>query len=312
MRHSKYWDDFKPRIDETIKAIQNGSTHKIRRVACFITDKCNFSCKYCNHNLSPKTMSKTTFLQMFDRYGKDAIIHITGGEPSVIPWLYPLIKSIGKDYRINLNTNAYKMPPAKSIQRLKVSLDSCDPTYWNELVGKKDAFDKVVANIKKSIPDTDLSITYTLTKQNYKDAIKFALFCNREFEGIYALFFSTYKGTDQRFVMSDENANDFFNNVMPGLLCAITEESAHLLRETIDEKRRIMQGIRFEQNCTNGICYLSLSEKVIDPDGNEYTCSHLYRDGVYMETPKKHLKCRYGCNRKLVAFNQEVEKEISK
>ena len=42
MRTSKYWDDFQIRADETVKAIQNGKKPKVRRVACFITDKCNF------------------------------------------------------------------------------------------------------------------------------------------------------------------------------------------------------------------------------------------------------------------------------
>ena len=59
-------------------------------------------------------------------------------------------------------------------------------------------------------------------------------------------------------------------------------------------------------------CYLSMSEKVIDWNNNEYTCSHLFRDGIFYTKPKKHDKCRYGCNRRLVMFNQDVSNRLTK
>lgn len=311
MRNSKYWDDFERRISETIVAISHKTPPKIRRVACFITDKCNFNCKYCNHQTSKATMTKDTFVQMLKKYGDSAIIHITGGEPSVVPWLYEFLIENRNNYRFHLNTNAYIMPPVKAVKRLKVSMDSCNKVYWNNLVGK-DAFDRVVKNIKDSIQQTIVSITYTLTKQNYKDVVKFAEFCNKEFPDVYAVFFSVYKGVDERFAMSDDDAEYFFEDILPKLVPVLNEESANLIAETIDEKFRLMQGTRFEQNCDEKLCYLSMSERVFTPNGNEYTCSHLYRDRVYMKEPIKHVKCRYGCNRRLVAFNEEVQKQLER
>ena len=309
MRTSKYWDDFNRRIDETVKVIQNNQKIKIRRVACFITNKCNFRCKYCNHSADSVSMNKNTFIKILKLYGNTAIIHITGGEPSVIPWLYPFIIKNGNKFRFHLNTNAYIKPPSKSIKRLKVSLDSCHENYWNELVGRN-AFKRVILNIKEASKNTVTSITYTLTKQNYKNAVEFAEFCNKEFPNLYALFFSVYKGDDKRFVFDTEDVNYFFLNVLPKLLKILPEESKNLICETIDEKIRLMKGVRFKQNCTGGICYLSMSEKIFSPEGNEYTCSHLYRDGIYMSEPNKHDKCKYGCNRRLVAFNEEVSRRI--
>ncbi len=309
MRKSKYWDNFEGRIDETVTAIKNGEEPKVRRVACFITEKCNFRCKYCNGKYIGKTMSKESFVNMLHKH-KDAIIHITGGEPSIVPWLYPFLNEHKDEYQFHLNTNAFILPPSKAVKRLKISLDSCDARCWDKLVGKRSAHKAVVENIKASIPNTTVSLTYTLNKQNYKQAVDFAKFCAREFPGLYAIFFSVYKGVNKEFIMSEEDVNAFFYLIIPELIPELNTESASLLNETIDEKVRLMQGVRFRQNLQSSMCYLSMSERVFSPDGNEYTCSHLYRDNIFMEKPFKHEKCRYGCNRRLVQFNEEVEARL--
>jgi len=309
MRESKYWDDFDRRIDETVKAVDSGLLPKVRRVACFITDNCNFKCKYCNNKAYMGNMSQNTFENMLTKYGESAIIHITGGEPSVVPWLYNFLNGNKNNFRFHLNSNCYIAPPANAVKRLKVSLDSCDKDYWDFLVGK-DAFDTVTHNIREATIKTIVSITYTLTKQNYRDVVKFANFCNKEFPDLYAVFFSIYKGVDPKFIMSEEDATCFFTEIIPELLSVLNDESAALLMETLDEKRRLLQGVRFEQNTNGGVCYLSMSERVFSPSGEEYTCSHLYRDGIFMKEPIKHVKCNYGCNRRLVEFNTETKARL--
>ena len=308
MRNSKYWDDFALRLNETVGAVQNNTTPPVRRVAVFITDRCNFRCKYCNVEFNTTSMPMYVFDEIIEKYGKTAIIHITGGEPSVVPWLYPYLEKYGDNFRFHLNTNAYITPPAESVKRLKISLDSNDAEYWNNLVGRKYAFEKVVDNIKYSIPKTVVSLIYTVTKQNFRNTVNFAKFCEKEFPGLYAIFFSVYKGRNENFLLSNGEIDEFFDDIIPELLPCLNEESQHLLNETIDEKRRLIQGVRFEQKNTNGICYLSMSERVFSPNGNEYTCSHLYRDKIFMNKPIKHDKCKYGCNQRLVCFNNEVER----
>ena len=313
-RGSLYWDDFELRVHETVHAIKTGTDPVIRRVAIFITERCNFSCKYCNHKVSGKVLSMEKFMNVLDNYGDSAIIHITGGEPSTIPWLYPLIEATGNRYRFHLNTNAYITPPSEFVKRLKISLDHYDAAYWDCLVGCSGAFGKVVNNIKNSINNTVVSLTYTLTKENYKDSINFTKFSNKEFPGLYALFFSVYKGTDPRYFMDDKTAEDFFNNVLPKLQNELPPESLSLIKETIDEKRRIMQGVRFPQNIyiteNSNKCYISMSERVVSPEGEEFTCSHLYRDKIHSIQPIKNIKCLYGCNRRLVEFNEQVQREL--
>lgn len=306
MRHSLYWDDFERRTTETADCVRRQVAPPVRRIAVFITDKCNFRCTYCNVCFSPKTLSREQFMAVLKEYGRTAIIHITGGEPSVVSWLYPLLESLPDYYRIHLNTNAFIAPPAKHIQRLKVSLEGIDDR-WDLLVGKPGAFRTVVANIKEANKHTVTSITYTVSRQTYSDVLNFADFCSWQFPDLYAVFFSVYKGEDPEFVMTDAMVDGFFDVYVPLLRDGrLNEESVALLDETIDEKRRLLQGVRFEQDMDK-LCYLSMSERVIGPDGGLSCCSHLYRDDIKRASCHKHPKCKYGCNQRLVSFNDHVE-----
>lgn len=306
IRHSLYWDDFSTRITETVNSLKNGEIPQVRRVAVFITQACNLKCAYCNVKQNAKTMSREFFENIVEKYGKKAIIHITGGEPSVVPWLYPYIKENGDKYRLHLNTNAVICPPAEKVKRLKVSLDTSNEKYNNNLVGRE-VFNKVVENIKYSIPRTVTSTTYTLTKENYKMVPEFIKFAKKEFKGIYALFFSCYKGSNERFVFEENDIEILFKDIIPIMESELDPESLALLKETLDEKRRLISGIRFPQNKENYPCYLSMSERVFSADEKEYYCSHLYRDEVDQKGNEKHEKCCYGCNRRLVAFNEAVQ-----
>jgi organic radical activating enzyme len=308
---SLYWDDFERRIDETVYAVKNNAKPIIRRVAVFVTENCNFKCSYCNHKQSGKTLTESQFDSIVKKYGESAIIHITGGEPSVVKWLYPYLKKHGHEYRFNLNTNAYITPPYESVKRLKVSMDDYDEFRWNGLVGVNNAFKTVLDNIKKSLRHTTVSITYTLTRENYYNAVNFVDFAKKEFgKDLYAIFFSVYKGNNPRFMITDNDADVFFNYELPALRSSLPAESLSLLTETIDEKRRLIQGVRFPGNLSNSDCYISMTERVISPECKEYGCSHLYRDGVLIDLPYKHEKCLYGCNRRLVRFNEDVERRL--
>ncbi len=271
-RSSLYWDDFELRIAETVAALNTGETPPVRRVAVFVTDMCNFRCKYCNHRDKGHTLTEDAFISVLEKYGDTAIIHITGGEPSVVPWLYPFLRQQhGGRYRFHLNTNAYITPPADAVKRLKISLDHQDWKYWDCLVGRDGAFSHVVENIKRAIPNTVVSLTYTLTKENYRNAPDFARFVNRELAGLYAIFFSVYKGTNPAYVMTGQDAAFFFSVVRPELESELQSESLALLHETIDEKRRLIQGVRFPQNAGGKTWCLSMSERGISPTGEEYT-----------------------------------------
>jgi MoaA/NifB/PqqE/SkfB family radical SAM enzyme len=307
MRNSLYWDNFSQRIDETVHAIRNNTLPTIGMVAVFITDKCNMRCSYCNNVKCGNEMKEDTF----DKIVKDhpnAIIHITGGEPSCVKWLYPYLKTNSGTF--HLNTNALMKPPSESVKRLKVSLDSCNSNYWDSLVGVNGAFDKVVKNIIDACSKTTVSITYTLTHENFRNVIEFSEFVKREFNGLYATFFSVYKGNNVRFALTDEDVSEFFGKYKEKLLSSLDEESRFLFIESIDEKFRLMQTTRFPENCLTDVCYISLSERVYRWDGSSCACSHLFRDGILNKPGEKHEKCSYGCNRRLILFNEEVSSRL--
>lgn len=308
MRNSLYWDDFSRRINETVEAIKNKTIPPVRRVAVFITNQCNFRCDYCNMCLNNKQLSKKKFEEVIKKHGNTAIIHITGGEPSLVKWLYLYIEE-NKDVRFHLNTNAFIKPP-KNIKRLKVSLDSHNEEYFNKLVHHKNAFQKVIQNIKEACEYTTVSITCVLSKENYKDTPEFMKFCRTEFPKLYAVFFSIYKGNNKRFKFSQEDINIFFNEIRPKLEKEMDEESRALFNETINEKFRLIQGVRFPENSLNNPCYISMSERVIDWNGEEGFCFHLFRDKIQMKCGKKYVECKYGCNRRLIMFNEEVERRL--
>lgn len=210
----------------------------------------------------------------------------------------------------HLNTNAVRCPPAEHVKRLKVSLDSSSREYWDGLVGHRGTFDRVVANIREACPKTVVSITYTLTHENYLEASKFAEFAQAEFPGLYAVFFSVYKGKDPRFAITEGDVDRFFTEIVPALKVHLNGESIALLEETLDEKVRLCTGTRFPESDLSEPCWLSLSERVYSWDGSVSACSHLFRDGIRNAPGEKNEKCSYGCNRRLVAFNELVSANL--
>jgi len=305
---SKYWDDFEKRIDETVYCIKNNIEVPIRRVALFITNKCNFRCRYCNVLFGNNELSQENFDTIIDKYGKSALIHITGGEPSTVKWLYRVIES-SKDIRFHLNTNAFEAPP-KNVKRLKVSLDTNDKNKFEEIVRVKNSFERVTNNIKEATENTIVSITCVLSRQNYRNSPQFMEWCRKEFPKLYAVFFSCYKGTNSDFALTDEDASIFFNEIRPALEQNMDKESLELFRETFDQKRRIFGKERFPEN-KNKLCYLSMSERVVNYNGEISRCSHLFRDGIMMTDNEKHEKCISGCNRRLVKFNEDIERKLN-
>jgi MoaA/NifB/PqqE/SkfB family radical SAM enzyme len=305
MRNSLYWDLFEKRIDETVDAIKNGKPVPVRRVAVFVTGACNMKCKYCKDK-SRQTMTQRQLEAAMERH-PDAILHLTGGEPSVVPWLYPFIERHCSERTFHLNSNMAKPAPYHAVRRLKVSLDTDDPRYFAEVTGR-DCFADVVQNIKDAAATTVTSITCTVTRQNITNLQRFAEFCSKQFPGLYAVFFSIYKGSNQDFVIPPRMAREFMETTKPALMGILNAESSALMDETIDEKRRLLQGVRYPENAPVP-CYISLSERVVDAEG-ESACSHLYRDGQRNKPMEKRWNCLYGCNRRLTMFNEEVARRL--
>jgi len=305
---SEYWDDFERREKETIECIRTMTPIPVRRVAVFITERCNFKCTYCHVNQTPISVPKLRFNEIINEYGGKSIIHITGGEPSCVPWLYDYIDGHW-GYKFNLNTNAFLTPP-KNVNRMKISFDTCDEELFNKLVGV-DAFESVTYNIEEACKNSTVSLTCVLSKQTYNKTVELAQYCAKNFKGLYALFFSIYKGTNPNFLMTNDDINIFYETIKPKLERELNTESLELLNETLDKKIRLQRWLRFPENDLSQPCYISMSERVVAPTGEIFLCSHLYRDGIFESEPKKYPRCSYGCNTRLVKFNNDVHEGIT-
>lgn len=349
---TRYWDLFQLRKKETVEALKKGQLPPLRRLSLHITNKCNLHCAYCNEKHTARELPRWMFVKLVEEYAKmgGGVLHMTGGEPMCVPWLQDEIIRCYEQYScidFHVNTNATMGTLSREflrcVKRMKISLDTHEPKYFDELVGVKGSFANVMCNLDtlnamvkegdEHAPTT--SLTYTMTAENYKHIPGFMRMFHETFPELYAAFYSCYKGTDPRFSFKPEDVNYLFTNIVPQMeeLWAKfgNTESKFLFhashdRSTFDEKERF--ALNKEQPC-----YLQLSEMVIDEDGFGSNCSHLFRDGVgktefnlrtmslmevfknlkmpYMDdmTPLSD-KCIYGCNKKLVRFNSDVSKGL--
>jgi len=343
----KYWDDFERRASECVKCILNNEYPPIRRISIHITNICNFKCQYCNEYHQTKTMEFQMYSKIIREYSEigGGIIHITGGEPSTIKNFMDYITESSKYNNIDfhLNTNLYRnvIPDDlfKIIKRLKVSLDTSDANYFNHICGVKNAFEKVTENldyihdlIKRGITDTLVSLTYTVTRQNFRLILGFLRMYYKRWPKFYATFFSSYKGINSNFVFQDSEIEELFNVIVPKMNEMTNQYNDHetkMLFNMSHGKETFIQGDRFPNN-SKIPCYLCLSEMCIDEDGYIWNCSHLFRDKIPntgLNVMDDHLssvakqakrgisipvspKCLYGCNKKLMTYNMKVHENL--
>lgn len=346
----KYWDDFERRVHETVGAIKVGDLPPLRRISVHITNACNFGCSYCNEVHFPKSLSFETFSKMVREYSEmgGGIVHVTGGEPTVVKGFpeYILDANQYDNISFHLNTNLYSSVLTddvfKKVSRLKVSLDSARPEYFNEVVRRKNAYEVVTGNLdrvhrllEEGKIDTIVSLTYTVTKENFRQIPEFLEMYESRWPLFYACFFSSYKGTNPRFVLDNKDTEELFSVISPEM-DRITEKYGDTETKSLfhasHEPRTFKIALRFPE--VNVVpCYLQLSELVIDEDGDISNCSHLFRDkapktgmnladgnlrDLFYRAKKMehsvpmHPACLYGCNKKLTKFNDVVKEQLEK
>ena len=190
-REKQYGNSPRTFINEKYKG--NLSEHSIKRVDLKLGNKCNLKCKMCfpyasselwkewkdlGWNSSEKDPNKDTTWRYYDGYFeedyawpknksnmdkikevalKSKIIHVTGGEPTLNPEFFDLLKycidkDVAKDIKLEVTTNATKIHPkffdmAKQFKNLFVviSMDGVGKTY--EYVRYPANYDAVYKNI---------------------------------------------------------------------------------------------------------------------------------------------------------------------
>ncbi|MCK5836006.1 MAG: radical SAM protein [Desulfobacula sp.] len=145
------------------------------RITMFLTFNCNLNCFYCNIIRQPdfdrrwKTKNSTydlnQFVQFIDSLSGQAIqhLHLTGGEVTLVNDLPDMIK-YASELKIpcSITTNGtapfpvYKKLIDNGLREIRVSIDTLDPVLFDQNVGKKGTFQKVIKTISGLVGLRDL------------------------------------------------------------------------------------------------------------------------------------------------------------
>jgi len=342
----KYWDLFEQRAEETITAIREHAHPALRRLSLHITNRCNMNCAYCNERHTAAEMTFPAFNKLVKEYSDmgGGVLHITGGEPTIVKFFDEIFPCVNEypNVALHINTNCLKrltIEQYRLIKRLKVSLDTTDTEYFNKITRAKNAFERVTSNldfihdnivIPFNVPI--VSLTYTVTRQNYKQIPDFLCMYYKRWPKFYAVFFSSYKGVGNEFLLNKEEINELFSEIVPQLR-TLTEENndaeTKVLFDTAHDAETFDPRIRFPVNAELP-CYIQLSEIAINELGDVWNCSHLLRDKIpstglnisngnladVVAAAKKQFsvpiskECLFGCNRKLQTFNKYVNNKL--
>lgn len=296
-----FWDRMEDRKTETINALKQGYNPKIVRFSVHITNNCNLNCSFCNDNRGGSIMPRKLFMRICNRAGKNGVVHITGGEPMTVSWLEDELTKNKGVTRFALNTNMVILPKLETLQsifRLKMSLDNYESSNRKEHYSKK-----IISNIKIAIKHVKYSsICYTATHENVSRLDNFISFCKSEFPELFSLSVSFYKGENNNLALTKSDIEKLF----------ITSEKLDPISKQIFLQTHRPTGNFFPDNIKIP-CYLSLTERLYDEKGQEYFCSHLYRDHVIPPgNPGKDPHCITGCNARFYQYNKEINEELAK
>lgn len=300
-----FWDRMAERKAETIKALKDGVEPRIVRFAVLVTTGCNMACAYCNEKKKPFAMMERPFFEwLCRRAGQHGVIHISGGEPLIVPWLEDCITAWNGRARFALNSNLLIRPTDQTLGalfRVKTSLDDCEDDRWNDVVGG-DFFETVVSNIRYvSERVRYTSVSYCATHQNAARLAGFLRFCRSSFPALYSTSVSFYKGSEPDLRLTTDD------------IAALFEQASALMDPTswaVFRETHSKRGNLFPENLSIP-CYLAMTERTYDPQGREYLCSHLYRDGVAAPgSPGNDMHCMTGCNQRFASFNAEVHRAL--
>jgi len=303
-------------------------------------------CSYCNERHTAAEMKYDAFAKMVHEYSEmgGGVLHITGGEPTVVKFFDQLFPTVAEypNVDLHINTNSLKrltVEQYKIIKRLKVSLDTTDAEYFNKITRVRDAFERVTSNLdfvhdNVVIPfgSPTVSLTYTVTRENFRQIPDFLKMYYERWPKFYAVFFSSYKGVGDSFLLNKDEVKELFEDIVPQLR-ELTEkygdQETKVLFDTAHDPETFDPRLRFPIN-KNLPCYIQMSEIAINEKGEVWNCSHLLRDQIpptginiadghladVVKAAKEQFsvplakECLFGCNRKLQTFNKYVDQRL--
>ncbi len=165
-------------LKEETENIINKSKKKLRIV---ITQDCVYDCKFCHKEGIKSSREKLMTAEDIDYLYNLANrtlgikkVHITGGEPLGEPILLEMLKNLKySGASIRLTTNGYLIDEnlefAEYVDKVNISLHSTNKEDYENIVNKKDSYDKVLENIRllrAKYPLLNICINFVLMKRD--------------------------------------------------------------------------------------------------------------------------------------------------
>jgi len=165
-----------------------------------ITNFCNLRCRHCYQEdfskeadlpFSRLTQVANNFLDAVAGWGRQACIHLTGGEPLLQPDLFPLLHHLARHpavAELGIITNGLlleaslveRLSSFLKLKKLKISLDGPEPET-NDVIRAPGAFQRVRQNLS-SLPRNgrfETLLMFTVMKRNASRLLPFVQFAKQ-------------------------------------------------------------------------------------------------------------------------------------
>ncbi|PVZ64510.1 radical SAM/SPASM domain-containing protein [Pelagibaculum spongiae] len=155
---------------------------QLDQIYLLLTRKCNLSCSHCIRSSNPyftELIDKDLAFRIIDELSeirKDASMLISGGEPTLHPDFYDIVKkSAGKFKNVVINTNGLRFNQLKDIANfqnvsIQISIDGDEDTHNN--IRGKGTYKRTLANIDKLFElGIRVIVATTVTKHNFHSVL---------------------------------------------------------------------------------------------------------------------------------------------
>ncbi|MFH1222519.1 MAG: radical SAM protein [Candidatus Micrarchaeota archaeon] len=333
---------------------------ELDRVTVFVTHRCNLFCTYCNGphlrlqngdkterklELLRSNLTLSSFRRLLDdaaRFSSIKHMHFTGGEPTMCGSLPEMVElAASRGILTSLTTNGTAKPEIYSrlveagMTEMRVSIDSHSEAEYERIVGRRNAFGKVVDNIRNIAKMRDegrdifLVINACISEKSVDEiasTVKFLVSLDPDDVKLLAI------SQDKSLIAKHEAEHRMFKAQVFRILSPYSKNSFPLLRYKLE---RLFDpdasGLKDEQaqQCMEH-CLIPLTERTIDGK-YYYPCSIYMRgfgeplgsiDEPFDEQQKKILKfvmeydcrensvCATCCTNCCKVFNVLANKEI--
>jgi len=168
-------EERKQHIKEVLSQEKENIIRKVKldRVTLFVTHKCNLFCTYCNgphvNKSMPEELRKSMLqadmtLDLYNELMNDwkqhglKYIHFTGGEATIHPEFPEYVRvATQNNIMTALTTNGvaesgvYEKLIENGLYEIRISIDEFDEQKYNEIVGVKNAYKRLIHNIENIV-----------------------------------------------------------------------------------------------------------------------------------------------------------------